>query len=739
MDDDDDTTTTVSDDDSGDEQLSYDEDSENIAADLSTTPAGQKYLSELSKTCLDRFDSAWESTEQWREKTAKNWRLFAGELPPKQPPFENVPNPHVPIMLTNLARITARAQDELFRDWSNVMTVVPVGPDDKEIPLLLSQHGNWQIRQKITDFKRQMYRGLMLFFVNGDVAGHSYYDPVRRRNCHEILTCDEFVIPYIYTTTEPDYSDVPFKCKVLRRYRHELERYADIWLDVDKVLDRQPPSWDDSPEPRMRNELASVQGEDIPDDIKNAPYKLIWYEGYYCLPGDDRERCIKTVIDTTTRRVLLLLVHEQEDWQDKIRHERQSAELAAYQQAVMAHDQSAAMSAQQEQMLRQQVAQPGVDPVEAQMLIEALDASTPPAPPPTPQWMADGQSEPDPIRKVPIQMFSHGVNIEPIVGSLGIGLGAVLADFNRAANVALSQFADAADFNNARCFITTGLEFEGGPPKIFPGAHLKVSQMNGTELDKAIKEFQVGPASPQLMQLVQACVQYGHEVMQAPDVLSGESGKSGETYRGLAARIEQATKQLSVTTRKYADFLENVLVNNGKLNAVYLDDDEFFYVNDHLSGTSQELRVGRKLYERDYRVEIRSDLRFTTQAQRISEADEALQLPQIIPPLASNIAYWWHATKKALEARGLNDLVAQLGPEPPSPTTPLGVPPPQPPMMQGGPPAEVARPTNGGGARHPGPQAAQGGAPPVGLQGGAPPPAIQQVSDHGGAQAPKAP
>lgn len=727
-------------------ELTYDENSANLAKDFAKAgKPGLDFLKKLSDKCIKNFDTAWESTESYRERCASDWRLFTGDLPPKAPPFEHVPNPHVPIMLTNLSRIASRAQAELFGDWSNVFNVVPVGPDDKEIPKLLSLHGNWQIRQKITDFKRQMYRALLMFYVNGDVACHSYYDIFKRRNCHEILTTDDFVIPFVYTTTEPDYSDVPYKCKVMRRYRHELQRYRDDWLDVDKVIAKEAPSWSDEPESKMRSELADVQGQDIPDDVKNAPYKLIWYEGWCELPGDDYERYIKCVLDYATKAVLLLQVHEQEDWQDRIRYDRQAEELSSYQQALATYEQNVMQLESQRQQLAMTLASPGVDPVEAQMMSEAVAQIQPPPFPVAPDWLGEGQSEPKAVRKVPIEMFSHGVCIEPIVGSLGISFGRIEADLNRAANIAASQFADAADFNNAKAFITNGIEFEDGPPKIFPGAHLKVRSMTAPELDKAIKEFSVGSASPQLIQLVEMMVSYGSEVLQAPAVLSGESGKSGETYRGIAARIEQATKQLSVTTRKFADFLETILCNNGKLNAVYLDDEEVFYVNDHLLGVSQELTAGRRLYERDYRVEIRSDLRFTTQAQRISEADEALQLPQIVPPLQGNLAYWYHAAKAALEARDQHELVEQLGPPPPPPTTPMGV---QPPPMMG--PAGPGGPPPGEPGVGPeqmsepqgvGPMAAQGGpsGPPVQPQAPAAPPGIQTVSDHGGAAPPNAP
>ena len=97
-------------------------------------------------------------------------------------------------------------------------------------------------------------------------------------------------------------------------------------------------------------------------------------------------------------------------------------------------------------------------------------------------------------------------------------------------------------------------------------------------------------------------------------------------------------------------------------------------------------KVGRELYARNYQIEVRADLRFATQAQRVGEADDALKLIQSVPQLQQNIAIIYAAVKKCLEARGQRDMIPMLGQAPPTPTTPLGLPPPAPPMPPPDPP-----------------------------------------------------
>jgi hypothetical protein len=210
--------------------------------------------------------------------------------------------------------------------------------------------------------------------------------------------------------------------------------------------------------------------------------------------------------------------------------------------------------------------------------------------------------------------------------------------------------------------------------------------MGHQDLKANIQPIEFGQANSQLRELADMCYERAQSSIQAPNVLSGEPGKSGETYRGLSARIEQATKQLSVVTRDFADAFEEILRKNAALNARFLPDEELFEIQNHDMEAVQLLqgfmaampqnqngsvgtglaKASRAMYERDYRVEIRADLRFATQAQRIGEADELVQMGQH-PMLQQNLAFNYAAQVQALKARGLDHMIPLLGAKPPTP------------------------------------------------------------------------
>src|ERR1043165_254763 len=181
--------------------LVYDENEINLFSTFKGHPDGQRALRDIAQKCITNFDAAWEATEKYRKSMADTWKLFSGTLDPKPPNFANMANAHVPILMENTIRMVYRQAYELFGNWTNVFGVTPIGPDDEQTAKLLTQHGNWQIRKRIKDFKRQQHRGLLIYDLFGDVVCHSYWDPQRRYNRHEILTANEFTCATAHVST----------------------------------------------------------------------------------------------------------------------------------------------------------------------------------------------------------------------------------------------------------------------------------------------------------------------------------------------------------------------------------------------------------------------------------------------------------------------------------------------------------------------------------------------------------
>ena len=708
----------------------YDEDADNLVFDFDKHPLGKEAKKKIAAKVREDFDTDVEGRTEYTTRVADDWKLFCGELPRKDMHFEKAATLNVPILFENTLRIMSHLKNELFGDLSEVVRVIPVNEQGAEEAEVMSLHDNWQIREAIPDFIRQQDRGLLMFLVPGDVTCDSYYDEELRQNRHEMLTVDEFVTPYVFVSTMPDYSDVPHYTRVRFMYEHQLEDKAKEWAGVQEILDSEnEPAHEDEPTQTMRIKIAKHQGQDSPS-VGGGPHKVLQYDGWFppkFLPGQTRSRFCRVMYHYDTETVLSLRIHEMEDWRDRARFDRQMQEA---QQFKMASDQHAQMTEQHGMATQQHAAHKAEYHTALAEMMEAATASgkhpddalvmappppeepppLPPAPLP-PGWMQgapDGQ--PEPVRMVPIHMYAHGVCIENLVGTTGLGYGRGEADMNRSANTAANQVADAATLNNSWSLLITD-EVAGAigdkPIKIAPGRVNVVRGVTGEALKSGIMELKPAPANAQLMGIVEKNYEWGQSSMAAEDILSGAPGKSGETARGQQGRLDQAVKQLSGMARTYSLFFKQIMRHNAKLNEMFLDEEQLIQVT--YRGQPRQIKPTRDMYRRNYNVELRSDLKFKSSTQKIEEAVQLVQLPSVMPPLQANLPFLQAATRKLLEARGDYDMLPLLGPPLPPPQTPMGVPPPPPPGMVppgapgAGPPGSTPGGPGGGPPRPPKP------------------------------------
>lgn len=703
-------------------------------------PEGKEWLSKVvAKQVCDDFKRGWESSEEYREKRKANYQMFTGFLQKKTFPFENCANAHVPLMLERLLRLSANVYAEIFADRDTIFAVKPTGPDDYETAEKLTLHGNYQLRNELTDFLYQQEAGIQEFFNAGSVFCHSWYDPIQRRNRHDIMNCEEFVIPYVQTTVQVDLSDVPWKARIIRKYRNELQTLRDEkeWSQVDEVLSKSPPSWDVL-ELKNRDQAAAHEGIRAPESDPTAPYTFYEYHGFLRMPGEKRDRPICAIVESQNKTVVKLYTREEEDWRDRERFNAQTIEYQRYQQDMQQHEQDMQHHMQvqmQQDELSARLQAPDIDPVERDMLMQGLQAEQVAMPPEpvAPEWFTG--APPEPIRRVPVENFAHGRCINNPSGALGLSFGAVLADLNRLADESFNRLYDSATLANIWSIIVPeGMDFGSSTVALSPGKIFRVKGVQTDQLKNQIVELRAGQANPQLMDVVRFASDNADSAVAAPGVLSGEPGKSGETFRGIATRVEKATKQLSAAGIRYLGFLDRILVNNARLNSLFLPENEIVQVSDRFMDVrkdvmgpdgkpARKIEVGRDMYRRSYAVTFTADVRFTSQAQRISEADEIVGMIGQMPPLQQNPAFTYAAIAEALRARGKQNMIPLLGPAPPAPTTPFGQPPPPPPpppgppMPPGGPPG--AGPPNGG--PPPGPPM-PAGAPPGGIPGPTPAP-----------------
>jgi len=647
------------------EPLEYDDGEVNLVPIFMGNREGEEAVDNLSRQAIDHFDSGWSAMEEYRAIAKRNWRLYAGELPKKTYPFKDCANVHIPMFLENMTRIATRVYSEIFRDGSNVCAALPVNEQHEAEADIVTKHTNWQFREQIPSFAREQERAIICYLSVGDVIVHSFHDLQSKQNRHETLTTDDFVMPYAHVTTQPDLSDLPWYCKVRHIYRHDLQGYRDIWEGVDEFLDDNEPSHEATPEDPFAEEISNIAGLEKPEsDDDSAPYKVLLYYGWTKhLPGQRDDRFVEVVVDHSTGHVFSIKIYEEADWKDRQRYEQQVEELKNWRNDMAQYE----GAVQSSMSIFKAQKEGGQVPPDAEM-------PPPPSGPTPPGWLKEGQADdisarPDDPPMRPVHMFAHGVCMESLAGSLGLGFGRIQGDMNIAINTLANQGLDAMTMNNVwSVIVADGVQFTE-PFEISPGKVNRARGVSGAQLRDSIYELKPGPASQQMMQMLEMIYGWGQSSMSSPAVLSGESGKSGETWRGLSERVEQATKQMSHVSSKYGNnVLLPVVRNNSKLNAVYMPDEEIFLVaSDEVQYAAEPVSVGRKMYTRTFKYELRSDLRFTSEQQRRKEADELYKMAAENPYLLEGKPMppmMYETMKGTLEARRAHHLIRYLGPNP---------------------------------------------------------------------------
>lgn len=635
----------------------------NLAAEYRKTETGKRFLKRLSEQVLSEVQDDWDSSEEYRERRAVQHKLFLGNLDPKSFPFEESANVHLPLMIESLLRLHARGMAELYPSDGRI--VYPIGTDrmDDDRRDRLSLHAEYQFRSEMPDFLPNQDRALLECWTSGSVFIHSYRDTANDRNCHDYLTCEDIILPYLWRTVDPSLGDVPRKTRVLRLYRHQLEKYQETgyYDGLEEVLDVTP-SMDDPDKSPAKEEADRGEGREPPANDRQAPYKLYEYHGWLKLEGmGDRERPVKITVDTDTGTVIGLFVREEEDWRDKQRFEMEQAQYQAY----LSERDAYADSVDQRQVMETLLADPNVAP-EARAELEQQQASQQQMQPP------EEVPEPKPVRMRVIEDFTHIVCIPNPLGSLGIGLGYLLEEFNKTADTVVSQFLDAATLANT----VTGIASEAaklGPGEIQlqPGK-IMTSHLPPELIGNAVKIIQFPAANPQMMEVAMMMKDAAVGVASSPDVFSGEPGKANETWRGISTRVEQANKQLTMLMIRYIAGLTEVFRKNARLNAKFLPDSSYISVVDPEKRMQRKIHVARDDYAEDFDITFTADPRMTSQQQRISEADGIVamiaQSTQFLGPAAPGMM--WAALADAFRARRRSDMIQKMGPEPGPPEPP---------------------------------------------------------------------
>lgn len=258
-----------------------------------------------------------------------------------------------------------------------------------------------------------------------------------------------------------------------------------------------------------------------------------------------------------------------------------------------------------------------------------------------------------------------------------VGFGALIDDISQATDTAANQLIDAASLANAQGgFIGDGIQIRGGDKPFRLGEWKRVNG-GGQDLRAQIVPLQLPGPSPVLFNLLQMLIQAAKDITSVNDVMTGE-GTANQPATTTLALIEQGQKVLRGIFKRIHRAFGNELRILRRLNRDYLDEEEYFNLNDPepevgedgqpvMNGEEPALttvaKVGREDYaDEDLDVIPVSDPGRISDMQKMARSEAEWQSFNG-DPLVNQV----ELRKRRMEALGIPDPKKMLEVPPPAP------------------------------------------------------------------------
>lgn len=160
----------------------------------------EKVLNEIGSAVCEGYDFDNESCSDWREsnkealelaRQVKDGRTYAGET---------VSDVKYPIIASAAIQYAARAYPAIVRNEEVVKSRI-IGKDDENGTKAargerITSHMNYQIMERMDGWEDDMDRLLVRHAIIGDYFKKTYYDPIKRKNCSELVSPEDLVVFY---------------------------------------------------------------------------------------------------------------------------------------------------------------------------------------------------------------------------------------------------------------------------------------------------------------------------------------------------------------------------------------------------------------------------------------------------------------------------------------------------------------------------------------------------------------
>lgn len=540
-------------------------------------------LKKIGITVCEEYQADLGSRSDYDKRRAGWLKLFAGIKDPKNTPWPNCSNTHVPLLTTACIQFHARGYEALIpsRDIAKCYST-----DDRYIDNAerASRYMNYQLNYQMEEWEEDMDSLLLMMPMMGSAYKKTYYDTVLKRVVSRTLGVDEFITPY--------------RC---RRLEDAQRKTHWIWMTLNDIR------------LRLASNIFIGRGDFDPQPLQREAHT----------PTPEQIGAIKKItgenepaIEYTNGRPIIeqhRLLDINYDPTNKIMIPRDGIER----EYVVTVD------------------------LESQKTLRIV-----------PRFYYD------PIIKTNkvMEYFTAYPFIPNPESHYGIGFGHLIDNINETANTIINQLIDAGSLSNRIAGLISKRSGMKRGNVSFGMGEFKEVDVPLDDIHKAIYEFKFKEPSDVLFALLGLLQNFTKEITTTADWMSGALPPSDTAATTMLAIIEQGLKVFSTIQKRCHRSLRRELRKIFLVNGQFLNETEYFVVQDPTSKEFQSFKSGREDFISIIDVVPVSDPNITSRAERLIKTQQVLQDVRSNPLTAQDMNAQYMATREYYSALGVQNI-----------------------------------------------------------------------------------
>jgi len=245
-------------------------------------------LDEIGSRVVKGYETDKLSRSKW-EKEVEEWTKLASQVREERTfPWPGASNIKYPLLSTAAMQFSARAYPSLLPANGQVVKSEVIGYDPQgqkaQRAERVSKFMSYQLINKMESWEEDMDKLLLMLPIVGTIFKKTYWDPVSKENCSEVILPKDLVVNY--WTKEIEQADrITHVIRMAERQLRE-KQLAGVFMDIEL------------PDP-----IASVDANIMYDD-DTTPYVILEQHTYLDLDEDGYEEPYIVTVEKESRKVL---------------------------------------------------------------------------------------------------------------------------------------------------------------------------------------------------------------------------------------------------------------------------------------------------------------------------------------------------------------------------------------------------------------------------------------------------